>query len=176
VTVPEQSLSQRNIRLSVQRFLKGGWTDPRGILAGWSDAGFDPDARSGEGEPADLWAAFEWLTGGAGNKSYTLLQVDLLSRTGTDPVGSNLTRELDALTGLLRATRTIPLYDFSAVLVESDVETVVEGNNLLIQAPGGRVGALMSSAGPTLDAGNWRITVTVAFRLLSDVARADYYP
>lgn len=178
MSVPEESLSILNVRLSVQSFLNSVWATPRDLLVGWSDAGFDPDAAGDlyDPEPASVWAAMEWLANGAGAHSYALLQVDVFSRTSADPLGRAVLKEADELGKALRAAPSFPIYDFSDVEEEEDEEELIPGNRILVQVPGGRIGDLLSTVGPTLDGGTWRVTVTVAFRLLSDTSRSGYYP
>lgn len=174
MSVPEASLKSRNIRLSFQRFMKEQWSDPQSLSVGWQEAAFDPDGGDGVGPVLESWAAVEWLSGEAGAHGVSLVQIDILTRTATDPLASDAQILLDALTDALRVRR-VPMYDYSAVVLASDTEVLIPGNVIIIPQQGGRLGAPSGIVGPRRDGDNWRVTVTYRVRLLSDVARTDYY-
>lgn len=175
MAVPAASLAERNLRLSVQRRLREAWAEPGSILVGWNEASFDPDALSGESDPAASWAAVSWLSSRSSAGGASLLQVDLCSRCAADPIADLPLRMADALSAALRGTVAIPMYDFSAVSEEADEETLIAGNAVLLQTEAGRLGARSDMLGPVREREVWRVTVTYRFRLLSDASPTAIY-
>jgi hypothetical protein len=175
VGVPAASLSSRNLRLSVQRHLRDAWAAPASLEVGWVEGSFDPDGLGAGASPLDRWAAASWLQDTAGGKGAALLQLDLVSRAPADPLGDVPLRLADLLTAAMRV-RSIPLYDFSAVLLETDAEVPVPGNSVLVGQEGGQLGERSDILGPVREGELWRVTVTYRLRLLSDFSSAAYYP
>lgn len=146
-------------RLSFQRFLRDGWSEPLSIPVGWSDAGFDPDGLRGA-EPLPLYGAVQWLRDG-------LVQIDVVSRCDGDPLGSSAQAAADALTALVRAAAgRVPLYGYAAVVEAGDVEEALPGC-LLAQDGTGRLGEPWDAAGPSRDREVWRTTITYRLRPLN---------
>ncbi len=172
--VPAASLVFRNISLSLQRWLKGEWSDPAGIPVGWNDKDFDPDGL-GDDDVSDAWATVQWVSGAAGQRGESIVQVDVYSRVSSDPIGGRCKEVLGLLAGAVRGTRAVEIYDFSAVSTIDDTEVVVPGNRILFRSAAGRPGLLSDILGPTRAGPRWRATASLRISLLSDLAGGTYY-
>lgn len=185
----------RDLRLSVTRRIgesltvtspsqTGGAPVTRVVPVYHSAPWSDPDsmgAPAGTQEPA--WIGTTWIADGAGSYAYSVLQIDIYTRQladndpKSDAFGLFNADVTDAIWELFagldasgRPKAYVQILDFTtpaAPVVPPDGE----GGYMVCQPPGGAVGTAMDRRSLGRLGQQWRTTVRLAFRTMTDAAR-----
>lgn len=194
MTLPA-SRRARDLRLSVTRRIgdsltvtspsqTGGAPVTRVVPVYHSAPWSDPDsmgAPAGTQEPA--WIGTTWIADGAGSYAYSVLQIDIYTRQladndpKSDAFGLFNADVTDAVWELFagldasgRPRAYVQIMDFTnpaAPVVPPDGE----GGYMVCQPPGGAVGTAMDRRSLGRLGQQWRTTVRLAFRTMTDAAR-----
>lgn len=167
MTIAPQRKSS-NLRLSFNMFFHDRFEAVYGIDTNYQDDLYEVGGKK-------LWASVSFLSDGAGRKGFTMVQVDVFSRSlgrGADDDRYLESRDetIDKVHAALHVD-DIPVYDFA----NPSVPTLVPGAKLVVQNSGGTFREPEDDRTFDTVDGVARRCLTYRLRLLTDWARAQSY-
>ena len=168
MTVPA-GRKDKNIRLSINKFIDDAFSTPNSIDTNFQDRTFDVSAKN-------KWIEVIFLSGGAGRKAASLIQIDLYTRirgkiTGGDVYSDELNVMADLLTDALHVD-SMPVYDWStpaSPALISNMKIIIQNSNGTFREPEADTDT------SDLEEGVARRTITYRVRMLTDTSQARSY-